>query len=374
MRRFYNLSRLVAVSLALLLVAAGSSMQGGSRQAASIPNQGVDDNYGVSGGNVNNISKRFCCSGTLGSLVTDGINNYILSNNHVLADSDQGHVGDAISQPGLVDVNCNASGARIVANLTAWPLLGGTNVDAAVAQLVAPSIMNTTGSIEGITGLPSTIAKTPSVGLAVEKSGRTTGVTTGSVQSVNTSVSVRYTTTCGGHKSFTISYINQVVITPGTFSAGGDSGSLIVTSSDSTCPQPVALLFAGSSSETIGNPIGEVLSKAAAALGKPAINFVGQTCGTATAAQPQVDSRGGKVPGISDFAVANATMAMRAREHDIMARPGVIGIGIGASAVNPSEAVIVVYVDNALGMTTPLPRRINGVRVERIATDPFVAY
>jgi hypothetical protein len=31
-------------------------------------------NYGVSGGNINDISRAFCCSGTLGSLVTAGTN------------------------------------------------------------------------------------------------------------------------------------------------------------------------------------------------------------------------------------------------------------------------------------------------------------
>ena len=370
MSRFYTLLRAAGASLAALLVVIGSSIQPVSKQAASIPNQGVDNNYGASGGNVNDISKKFCCSGTLGSLVTDGTNDYILSNNHVLADSDQGQVGDAISQPGLVDVNCNAATARTVANLTAKPALG-SNVDAALAQLI-PGFMNTTGLIEGIASLPSTVVRTPSIGLAVQKSGRTTGVTTGSIQSVNTSVRVRYTTSCGGHKGFNISYINQVVVTPGTFSAGGDSGSLIVTG-DGACPQPVALLFAGSSTSTIGNPIGEVLSKAGSALGRT-ISFVGQSCGSATAAQPQTDSIRGQVPVISTLAVSNATTAMRAREHEILTRAGVIGIGVGPSAINASEAVIVIYVDNEIGITTPLPRRIGGVRVERIVTDPFVAY
>jgi hypothetical protein len=184
---------------------------------------------------------------------------------------------------------------------------------------------------------------------------------------------VKYTTTCGGHKGFVISYANQVVVTPGSFSAGGDSGSLIVTN-DSTCPQPVALLFAGSSTTTIGNPIGEVLSTAGAALGGQTLGFTGPKCGTATSAQPQVDSRASQVPGISEVAVAGATAAMRTRERDIMARPGVLGIGIGASAVNSTEAVVKVYVDELLGSSTRLPRRINGVRVERIVTDAFVAY
>jgi len=370
MSRSFSVSRVTGVCLTVVLVLAGSSLQSGSEQAASIPNQGPDNNYGVSGGNVNDISKRFCCSGTLGALVTDGANDYILSNNHVLADSDRGQVGDAVSQPGLVDVNCNANDARTVGHLTAWPLLG-TNVDAALAQLV-PGIMNTTGAIEGIAALPSTTTRTPTIGLAVEKSGRTTAVTTGSVQSVNASVSVRYPTSCGGHRTFRISYLNQVVVTPGSFSAAGDSGSLILTS-DSACPQPVALLLAGSSTVTIGNPINDVISKAGAALGTP-ITFVGQTCGSPAARAGQGDSLRGQLPGISELAVANATMAMRTREHQIMARPGVIGIGVGASAVNSSEAVIVVYVDSESGLTTPLPTRINGVRVERIATDPFIAY
>lgn len=369
MRHYYSLCLVAVVFMTMLVALAGPSMLADSKQPPpAIPNQGVDDNYGASGGNVNDISRRFCCSGTLGSLVTDGKTDYILSNNHVLADSDQGHAGDAISQPGLVDVGCVASNARTVATLTAWPALG-SNVDAGLAQLTG--FMNTTGSIEGI-GIPSSVVRTPAVGLSVQKSGRTTGVTTGTVQSINTSVNVKYTTTCGGHKGFVISYTNQVVVTPGSFSAGGDSGSLIVTGG-SACPQPVALLFAGSSTTTIGNPIGEVLSKAGTALGK-SISFTGPACGTATAAQPQADSSATQIPHISEMAVAGATAAMRTRERDIMARPGVLGIGVGASAVNSTEAAIKVYVDELLGSSTRLPRRINGVRVERIITDAFVAY
>src|SRR5687767_16022891 len=50
--------------------------------------------FGVSGGNVNDASRSFCCSGTLGALITDGTNQYILSNNHVLARSDQAVAGE----------------------------------------------------------------------------------------------------------------------------------------------------------------------------------------------------------------------------------------------------------------------------------------
>ena len=57
--------------------------------------------------------------------------------------------------------------------------------------------------------------------------------------------------------------MKQIVITPGTFSAGGDSGSLIVVNSvgSGSDRRPVGLLFAGSSSYTIANPIDAVLTE-----------------------------------------------------------------------------------------------------------------
>ena len=90
--------------------------------------------FGVSGGNINDISRRFCCSGTLGSLVTNGTTQYILSNNHVLARTDQAAAGEDISQPGLIDNNCQAP--PIVADLTAKVALGN-NVDCAIAAVRA---------------------------------------------------------------------------------------------------------------------------------------------------------------------------------------------------------------------------------------------
>jgi hypothetical protein len=54
-------------------------------------------------------------------------------------------------------------------------------------------------------------------------------------------------------------FVDQIAITDGTFSAGGDSGSLIVTADDKK--NPVGLLFAGSDMHTIANPIGLVLDR-----------------------------------------------------------------------------------------------------------------
>jgi hypothetical protein len=315
-----------------------------------------NQHFGVSGGNVNDISRRYCCSGTLGSLLQSGTTKYILSNNHVLDISGTGHVGDDVSQPGLVDSNCGVS--TVVADLTGAAALG-SNVDAAVAQLRTGQ-MDSTGFIEDI-GTISSVVHAPAVGLAVAKSGRTTGFTTGTVSSINTSVSVRYQPVCGRNGGTIISYTNQVVVSSSTFSAGGDSGSLIVT--NNTCHQPVALLFAGSSTTTIGNPVGEVLTQLNQATGL-SLSFVGGTCSAAKAESE---------PGVlSDDLVVAATEVMNRHIAELMATQSVLGVGVGASRTHPGEAAIVIYVDNTSNVRPQLPRRIDGVRVRVVRTDPFV--
>lgn len=316
--------------------------------------------FGVSGGNVNDISRRFCCSGTLGSLVQDNLaTQYILSNNHVLGLAGQATAGDDISQPGLIDNNCAV--ATVVADFTVAPSLSN-NVDCAIAQLRIGQ-MDPTGFIEDI-GTISSVVKAPSVGLSVAKSGRTTGFTTGSISSTTTTVSVRYPKSCGGSGGTVHTFTNQVVINSTTFSAGGDSGSLIV--SNNNCHQPVALLFAGSSSSTIGNPVGLVLSQLSASLGRT-VSFVGGICTAAPTTQSLSN-------GPSDAAVEFAAAAMRAREQDLMSRPGVIGVGIGQADDNQQEAAIVVYIDSTAQVKTKLPKTISGVKVKRIYSEPFVAY
>src|SRR4030095_2525114 len=137
-------------------------------------------------------------------------------------------------------------------------------------------LMDSTGFIEGEGKISSSVTS-PSVGLLVQKSGRTTGHTTGTIGSINTSVSVQYQLQCGKGRKYTLSYTNQVIINSSSFSAGGASGSLIVT--NASCGHPVALLFAGSSSSTIGNPIGEVLTKLGTQPGLAGISFVGGCTG-----------------------------------------------------------------------------------------------
>jgi len=329
--------------------------------------------FGVSGGNVNDITRAFCCSGTLGSLVTDGTTSYILSNNHVLARVDQATAGEDISQPGLIDNGCRV--ATVVADFSiAAPL--GSNVDAALAQL-RTGTMDSTGFIEDI-GAPSSAVLAPSVGLSVAKSGRTTGFTTGSVGSINTSVNVQYQKNCGSGKKFIVPYTNQVVINSTTFSAGGDSGSLIVTNDLSH--NPVALLYAGSSSATIGNPIGEVLATLSNIVGR-SITFVGGgggghrgQKGGRSAQQPYIPGLGAQMRVLPQQAVEHALAVLEQHRANLMFQPGVIGAGVGASDRIDGEAAIVIYVDRTAAAKPQFADLLDGVAVRVVYTDPFIAF
>jgi hypothetical protein len=350
--------RVLVILTSLFAIAVGMLM------AQSNPHQSRSTSFGTSGGNVNDISKAFCCSGTLGSLVKDSSNSlYILSNNHVLADTDQAAPGEDISQPGLIDNNCRP--ATIVADFSVAPHLG-TNVDAALAALRSGQ-MDSSGTILDI-GVPNSSTLNASNNLLVAKSGRTTGLSCGSVQSTNTSVKVQYQQGCNQGKKFTITYTNQVVVGGSGFSAGGDSGSLIVSQSGK---RPTALLFAGSSTTTIGNPISDVLSQVTTSLGK-SVNFVGTSnpgnvsCPAAGAAP----LRRGKP---SQTGLDRAAAVKEAHVQELMADPAVMAVGVGSSERNPSEAVVNVYVETGHAHGR-IPAELDGVRTQIIRTDLIRAY
>ena len=159
---------------------------------------------------------------------------YILSNNHVLANSNDASLGDAILQPGPYDGGLNPI------NFAA----GSTNlVDAAIAEgdfNVLNREINWIGYCNG-TALAS-------VGMIVQKCGRTTAHSTGKVQAINGTINVNY----GGGR--VARFVNQIITSD--MSAGGDSGSLVLNMQN----QAVGLLFAGSSIITIVNPIAPVMS------------------------------------------------------------------------------------------------------------------
>jgi len=352
-----------SVSLAIIVCITPGLLLADSCKNHQVRNQ----HLGVSGGNVNNHSSAFCCSGTLGSLVTDGTSQYILSNNHILADTDQAQPGEDISQPGLVDNSCQP--ATIVADFTAAPRLGSANVDAAIA-LLRSGLMDSTGYIEDI-GVPNDQALPAAVNMGVAKSSRTTGITCGAVQSINTTVNVQYQQGCNKGKKFTITYLNQVVVGGSGFSAGGDSGSLIVTQSNAS---PTALLFAGSSTITIGNPVQDVLN-ALNGINHP-VSFVG-SARTAAVSCPSGSGGGPQVPaptrGPSQGEIDRANAAKDRYSSRLMADPAVMAVGVGADENDPALATIVIYVEEGVSHIS-IPEEFDGVHAQVIRTDRIRAY
>lgn len=333
---------------------------------------------GTSGGNADDKSGQFCCSGTLGSLVVRNGINYILSNNHVLARSDQAAAGEPITQPGLIDANCSTSGTNTVANLTSFVNLqaGGTNVDAAIAQIV-PGAVDLSGNILALGATASGNIPDPGpphqgkgiaarIGEGVAKSGRTTGLTCSTVAVTNLEVMVTYQTQCNGGSAFNVIYSNRISVSGGGFSAGGDSGALIV---DELTADPVALLYGGSSTDTVGNPVADVLAALADQQGNQA-SFVGSAsthpvigCSLAGAAKAAA-----KQPAIAVDA-ASIAQAQRARDlhaPELLANPYVSAVGVAPSVDRPGEAAVLIVV-NPEQEATPLPAVMEGVGTRIVA-------
>ena len=188
-------------------------------------------------------------AGTLGYLVQDSKGRwFVLSNNHVLADNNEGKVGDPILQPGPFDGGKNTPSYRI-AQLSAFVPIhfdGRANsVDAAIAETDADQVqpvLCSIGQVEGIGAFRQ--------GLLVQKHGRTTGRTQGLIVGTHETIWVDY-------DGKVARFDRQLSIAGGRtpFSDGGDSGSLIVDLQR----RAIGLLFAGSDTETYANPIRPVL-------------------------------------------------------------------------------------------------------------------
>ncbi|MBN1040241.1 hypothetical protein DVW12_16255 [Clostridium botulinum] len=189
-------------------------------------------------------------AGTLGCLVSTGagsnLKTYVLSNNHVMALTNTAPIGSLILQPAQGDGGANPGDG--IANLSQFVNIdfttGSTNtVDCAIAEvsnlsLVSPSII----SIGNISSIASAV-----IGGFVQKSGRTTGYTTGTISGVNATLNISY-----GSFGSAI-FVNQIITS--AMSSSGDSGSIVLDSSN----RVIGLLFAGSSSITGLNDIRNVL-------------------------------------------------------------------------------------------------------------------
>lgn len=235
-------------------------------------------------------------AGTLGCLVYDLVSGepLILSNNHVLANSNACSVYNPVLQQGRIDGGI--AGEDTLANLSrfipirfqgeasaiklpeflirlglllaSWfkneklkqffeGLLPRINyMDAAVAKPLNPQMV--VPEVLGI-GIPSGTADAI-LDMQVRKSGRTTGVTEGTIEVLNATVNISY----GDNQS--ARFEDQIITS--TMCMGGDSGSVLFSAGTS---QVIGLLFGGSSLVTIYSPIEPILSALKVSLIPPAV-------------------------------------------------------------------------------------------------------
>ncbi len=211
-------------------------------------------------------------AGTFGARVKNGSGQvFVLSNNHVLANQNDASIGDPALQPGPYDGGTIANdqvGTLYAFQPIDFSLSGQNTMDAAIALTTTANMGNATPADDGY-GLPNAVIwgdanhdgvfdnKSALLGLNVAKYGRTTKLTQGQITGINATVEICYEVLF----IFCIKsayFVDQIIVEPGGFSGGGDSGSLIVAADPNR--NPVALLFAGSSTQTIANRIDLVLN------------------------------------------------------------------------------------------------------------------
>lgn len=184
---------------------------------------------------------------------------FVLSNNHVLANENRANIGDSIIQPGSLDGGNPTTDkigelfdfVRLQFSSYGQPNPLVNKVDAACAVLTNfgtfsreifwigyPKGWRSRASVENALGNGNT---------RVQKTGRTTGYTTGNIAAVSYDGWV-------GYDSGDAYFEDQILITPGSFSAPGDSGSCILDMDENI----IGLLYAGGATHTIANFIEDV--------------------------------------------------------------------------------------------------------------------
>jgi hypothetical protein len=191
--------------------------------------------------------------GTLGALVRDRTSGatMALTNFHVACIDNGWSVGDIQCQPGRVDGgSCPTDRFGTLTRAVLSEHVDGSLVTIDTGRTTDCAILEI-GDVKG--------TNTATVGMAVRKRGRTTGLTYGTVGSVDYSTSINYGDGLGTHI-----LKNQIRVDVDTshstqFGDHGDSGSVVVDADNKV----VGLHFAGNTSGTLGvaNPIQFVLDE-----------------------------------------------------------------------------------------------------------------
>ena len=225
-----------------------------------------------------------CAVATIGCRLKDRVPSpntgyFALSNNHVFARlngvnidgsifANSVRVGEEVQQPAQGEfINCLKTGLQI-GTLSDWELYryaGGEGsdfrlsappniIDAAIAA-VTPNTMDFNPPTDTY-GAISRNPITASIGLKIQKVGRTTFWTHGTVVGINGIIFIPD----GAQSSLHTRCIITERATSGIFSAGGDSGSLVVTE---VANRPVGLVFAGAgdNSTSVICPMGPILDR-----------------------------------------------------------------------------------------------------------------
>jgi hypothetical protein len=324
-------------------------------------------------------------AGTFGAVVRDKSSGrrLILSNNHVLANSNAAKSGDPILQPGPVDggrvendtiarlerfypldfglspPTCSLARTYVEFGNRIARMAGSSHqleliksdpeavnlIDAAVARPVENSQIN-----DEILGIGEIIGvQQASLSLPVRKSGRTTGLRSGEVRVLDTTVHIEY----GAGR--TAVFEGQILTSP--ISQGGDSGSLLVTADSN---HAVGLLFAGSSQATLHNPIRAVMEGLN-------IDFV---------SQKEISK---KLEVQTEIEKARAVRA--AYQDMLLAKANVVGVGVGFRQINghptPTVALIVTVKEKIprvlLAPDDLIPTEIDGIPVDVVEVGELKA-
>ncbi len=353
---------------------------------------------GVQIGNDLDLAPGSCYIGTLGAFINDGSVNYLLSNNHGMARQNNAVIGEDIMHAFSRDCFPGANPIHLAelagfVNISTKGRKAQNFVDLAIARPILGSIAPVTdenglvmnidddgpGGNNGEFFVSNNPLSTPALNLQVKKTGRTTGLTHGQVLALGATIRVGYD---GG----TATFYDQIGIqgASGEFSAGGDSGSLIVSEIEN---RPVGLLFAGNTDWTFANPIGHVIS-ALEDMGLTEVNFgaVDTDLGIFPGDLDSVDEgdggNGGGNGGGKGKKPRNGVAQGLQNAMDVLARnqaklldlDQAVGVAVGLSTDTGNPTILIFAKKITPALTRKLPAQLEGLPVEVEVTGEILLF